>query len=234
MKKEQYYYFNYIDKATDVEKGWSGNFYELCCRLGMKGKELTNIMRNNPEVLPFKIHSETIYTDFKYDKENFHSFCQSKVFWNQLSEQAEAGIKDSFGGDYTKYEPLANVGEESIKMVFNLNCKIQEVNDKYWFVILPKKYYSFIMKKQDSHVATMKIMFREIEKDIELSKIDERVRSKVKYYGWINWYNVKTHGVKFDLYIPDGKVTRYDGSVYTKYFFFDITPHFDKLQYIYS
>lgn len=234
MNKEQYFYFNYIDKATDIEKSWSGNFYELCCKLGMKGSDLTYMIRNNPEDLPYEIHSETRYTDFKYDKDKFHSFCQSKVFWNQLSELAEAAVKDSFGGDYTTYKPMTDVGEESIRMVFGFNCKIQDIDDKYWFVILPKQYYSFIMKKQNSHVATMKIMFREIEKDIELSHTNEKVRSKVKYYGWINWYNVKMHGIKFDLYIPDCKVTRYDGSLYTKYFFFDLAPHFDKLQYIYS
>ena len=234
MKKEQYFYFNYIDPATDREIGWNGNFYELCCKLGMKGKELTDKLRNNPESLPFEIHSGTWYTDFKYDKENFHSFCQSKLFWNQLSEQAEAGIRDHFGGDYTEHRPDEKIGEESIKMVFGFNCKIQDIENKYWFVILPKQYYSFIMKKQTSHVATMKIMFREIEKDIELSRNDERVKSKVKYYGWINWYNIKIHGINFDLCVPDCKVKRYDGSIYTKYFFFDITPHFDKLQYIYS
>ncbi len=234
MKKEQYFYFNYIDPATDIENAWTGNFYELCCKLGIKGKELTDKLRNDPESLPFEIHSGTCYTDFKYDKENFKSFCQSKLFWNQLSEQAEAGIKDHFGGDYSEYEPMTDVGEESIKMVFGLNCKIKDISNKFWFVVLPKSYYSFIVKKQYSHIATMKIVFREIEKDIELSRIDERVRSKVKYHGWLNWYNVKIHKIKFDLYVPDGIVTKYDGGQYTKYLIFDIQPHFEKLQYIYS
>ena len=234
MKKEQYFYFNYIDPATDNEIAWQGNFYDLCCRLGMKGKELTYKLRKDPDSLPFEIHSGTWYTDFSYDKENFKSFCQSKLFWNQLSETAEASIKDSFGGDYTTFAPMPNVAVESIKLVFGFNCKVQEIDNKYWFVILPKKYYSFIIKKQYSHVATMKAIFREIEKDIELSNIDERVRSKVKYYGWLNWWNIKIHKIKFDLYIPDGKVTKYDGGQYTKYLFFDIMPHFDKLQYIYG
>lgn len=234
MKKEQAFYFSYIDPATDRELTWQGNFLELCRRLKMKGKDVAYALRHDENDLPYEIHSYTKYTDFKYDKENFKSFCQSKLFWNQLSEMAQIHCKDYCDSDFSDYEPTEYLAEESIRIVFGFNCKVKDIEGKYWFVVLPKSYYSFIMKKQHSHIATMKTMFREIEKDIELSRIDERIRSKVKYYGWLNWWNIKIHKIKFDLCIPDGIVTKYDGGQYTKYLFFDIQPHFDKLHYIYS
>ena len=232
MKKEQYYYFDYIDPAYDIEFRWEGTFYELCRKLGMNSKELSNKMRNDPESLPYEIHSDTRYTDFKYDHNDNHSFCNSKQYWNQLCMEAQIARKDYLDSDFSDYKPTIYLAEESIKIVFGFKCRIDEYDD-FWFVVLPKQYYSFIIKKEYNHFSTMRKIFEEIEKDIEICKLNDTVKSKVKYSGWINWYNISNNNIHFDVTLRGQKKTSFSGHEYYQYQYFDIKPHFEKLQYIY-
>lgn len=233
MKKEQYYYFDYVDPTNDTEYRWEGSFYELCCRLGIKGKELRYKMNNEPESLPYNIHSGTYYSDFKYNNGiDDHSFCNSKQYWNQLCSEAQGRAKDYIDSDFSDYEPTIYLAEESINIVFDLNCRIDDYGE-CWFVVLPKQYYSFIIKKGYNHFSTMKRIFTEIEEDIKLCNITDIVKSKVKYCGWLNWNNINNKNIHFDLKLKGQKKTNFWGNDYYKYMFFDIKPNFKKLQYIY-
>lgn len=235
MKKEQKYYYDYIDDFG-VEQSWTGSFYELCKKYDVNGKEMRKMIEN--KTLPVELHSYTDYIDFKYDGDK--NIFQSKVYWNQLCRMCDMCLSDACSDDYTDYIPNYKLGIECIKEIFGLNCNIKEIYDneddykaKYWFVILPKKYYSFIIKTQDSHISTMKHVCNEIITDIEISRYNEDVHSKVKYTGWLNWYNIHNYKVKFDLKLTEGEVKRWDGGSYNKYSFYDIKPDYTKLKYIY-
>lgn len=233
MKKEQKYFYSYIDDMG-VERGWSCSFYELCKKYNVNGAGMRKMIENKE--IP-DLHAYTEYLDFKYDGDK--NIFQSKVYWNQLCKMCELGMHDSYQEDYTEYSPSDKLGAECVKEIFGLNCKIQPISEddyfspKYWFVILPKKYYSFIIKTQDSHIATMKHVCNEIIRDIEVSKINIDVHSKVKYAGWLNWYNIQNHKIRFDFKLCEGQVKKWDGGSYNKYSFFDVKPDFNKINYIY-
>lgn len=237
MKKEQIYYYNYIDDMG-VEQSWSGSFYELCKKFNVNGAGLRKLIENNE--LSVELHSYTHYTDFKYDGDK--NIFQSKIYWNELCVMCDAKISESICTDYAECSPKHKNGAECVKEIFGLNCCIKPVYEdgdddsfgpKYWFVILPKKYYSFIIKTQDSHISTMKHVCNEIIRDIEVSKTNIDVHSKVKYAGWLNWINIQNYKITFDFKLCEGEVKRWDGGTYKKYSFFDLKPHYEKLSYLY-